>query len=62
MGKECFLKSFLKEFFFFWCFLQQNYLNAEMDKTENQMNLKTRTLSTEIEYYQKIWNIYKKNK
>ena len=24
------------------------------------MNFKNRTLSTEIEYYQEIWNIYKK--
>ena len=30
-----------------------------MDKTELLMNLKNRTLSTEIEYYQEIWNIKK---
>ena len=31
-----------------------------MDKTELLMNLKNRTLSTEIEYYQDIRNIFKK--
>ena len=29
--------------------IQQNYANAELDKTEMLMNLKNRTLSTEIE-------------
>ena len=33
------------------------YANVELDKTELLMNLKNRTLSTEIEYYQEIRNI-----
>ncbi len=45
--------------FFFggWVITLQNYVNAELDKTEMLMNLKTRTLSTEIEYYQEIQNV-----
>ena len=54
MYKECFLKSFSKSFFKFL----QNYVNVELDKTEMQMNLKNRKLSTEIEYYQEIWNTF----
>ena len=33
----------------------QNYVNAELDKTEMLMNLKKTTLSMEIEYYQEIY-------
>ena len=33
-----------------------------MDKTELLMDLKNRTLSTDIEYYKKIWNIKKRKK
>ena len=32
----------------------QNYVNAELDKSEMLINLKNRTLSTEIEYYEDI--------
>ena len=45
------VKSVLKEDFKFFITLQ-NYVNTELDKTELLMNLKNRTLSTEIEYYQ----------
>ena len=38
----------------------KNYINAELDKTEMLTNFQNRTLSTEIEYYQEIWNIYLK--
>ena len=58
MYKGCFLKSFWK-FFFSFFITWQNYANAELDKTELLMNLKNRTLSTEIEYYQEILNIKK---
>ena len=57
------VKSVFKSFerFFFFCFYSiKNYTNAELDKTELLVNLKIRTLSTEIEYYQEIWNIWKK--
>ena len=47
----------------------QNYENAELDKAEMLMSYKKkkkkkekRTLSTEKEYYQEIWNIKKKTK
>ena len=39
----------------------QNYANAELDKTKLLMNLKNRTLSTEIEYCQETRNIKKKS-
>ena len=52
---HAYMKSFLKEFFRFFITLQ-NYVNADLDKTEMLMNLKKkkRMLSTEIEYYQEI--------
>ena len=34
-------------------------MQTQLDKIELQMNLKNRTLSTEIEYYQEIRNIKK---
>ena len=40
----------------------ENYVNAELDKTEMLLNFKNRTQSTEIEYYQEIWKIKKKKK
>ena len=50
MYKECFFESF-------WVYItKKNYINVELDKTEMLMNLKNRMLSTEIEYYQEIWN------
>ena len=60
MFTKCFFlmstESFLKVFFY----NITKYANAELDKTELVMNLKNRTLSTEIEYYQGIRNIRKK--
>ena len=53
MYKSFFLKSFLKRFLGFFITLQI-YVNADLDKTEMQMNLKDRTLSTEMEYYKEI--------
>ena len=35
-------------------------MKTELDKTEMLMNLKNRTQSMEIEYYQEIWNIFLK--
>ncbi len=58
-----FFKDFLKEVFFFFSFITlRNNVDAELDRTEMLMNLKNRTLSTEIEYYQEIWNIKKTTK
>ena len=56
MCEECLFKEFLKDFFMFVITLQ-NYVNAELDKTEMLINLKNRTLLTEIEYYQEIQNV-----
>ena len=54
MYKECFgFKEFCKLLVFF--ITSQKYVNTELDKTEMLMNLKHRTLSTEMEYYQEIW-------
>ena len=39
----------------------QNYTNAELDKTELLMNLKNRTPSTEIGYYQENMEYFFKN-
>ena len=52
-----FLKSFEK---FLVYVTQQNCANAGLDKTERLMDLKNRTLPTEIEYYYEIGNIKKK--
>ena len=49
---------FFKRVFSF-LYTLQNYVNAELNKTEMLMNLKDRTLSTEIEYYQEILDIKK---
>ena len=40
--------------------LLRNYVNADLEKPEILMNLKSRKETTEIEYYQEIWNIKKK--
>ena len=47
------MKSVLKDIFRFFITLQ-NYVNTELDKIKMLINLKNRTLSTEIKYYQEI--------
>ena len=45
----CIRSVFQRDFFY----NIKNYVNTELDKTEMLMNLKNRTLSMEIEYYQR---------
>ena len=61
MYEESFFKRVFERVFRGFITLQ-NYVNAELDKTEMLMYLKNRKLATEIEYYQEIWNIQKKKK
>ena len=52
MGKGCYLNCFLKEFFLNFFLTLQNYVNADLDKTE--MLMTSNEFKTKIEYYQEL--------